>query len=220
MVFGLRRAARSVIGIALGFAVGAALFPGPAAGAQGYEAAAPVVPQLGERTLGLGSWGADVFMLQQALVRAGYELNVDGHFGRATQRAVMAFQLAHNLRPDGIAGPATITALQSLRPTTVYVVQQGDSLAAIAARYGVTVEELSRLNGLRDSLPPAGTRLVIPVPRSYTVRPGDTLSHIAARFGTTVASLARLNGIENPDLLYAGTTLTLPSAADEAWSSL
>ena len=47
------------------------------------------------------------------------------------------------------------------------------------------------------------------VGRTYVVRYGDTLSGIALRFGTTVSQLAAANGITNPDLIYAGETLTI-----------
>lgn len=130
------------------------------------------VPQLGDRTLALGSWGADVFALQQALIRAGYDLVSDGLFGRATQRAVMAFQLANNLNPDGIVGPKTVAALRRLLHTE-YVVQPGDTLSAIAARFGTSVRELARLNGIEDpDLIFAGASLVIPSPAMLTVQDG------------------------------------------------
>jgi peptidoglycan hydrolase-like protein with peptidoglycan-binding domain len=43
----------------------------------------------------------------------GAGLDVDGNFGTATQCAVIAFQLDHGLKPDGIVGPLTIAALLS-----------------------------------------------------------------------------------------------------------
>ncbi|MFZ5440028.1 MAG: LysM peptidoglycan-binding domain-containing protein [Myxococcota bacterium] len=45
---------------------------------------------------------------------------------------------------------------------------------------------------------------------SYTIRSGDTLSSIAARYRTTVGALAQANGISNPNVIYAGRTLTIP----------
>lgn len=36
---------------------------------------------------------------------------VDGVFGERTESAVIAFQTAHGLAPDGVAGPATWAAL-------------------------------------------------------------------------------------------------------------
>lgn len=39
---------------------------------------------------------------------------------------------------------------------------------------------------------------------------GDTLSQIAIDYGTTVQELVRINNIQNPNLIYAGTTLQVP----------
>ena len=47
---------------------------------------------------------------------------------------------------------------------------------------------------------------------SYTIQEGDTLWGICERFyndGSKCYKLAELNGIENPDLIYAGDTITL-----------
>ena len=45
----------------------------------------------------------------------------------------------------------------------------------------------------------------------YRVRRGDTLTQIARTHGTSVARLERLNGIAPGDVLFADTTLKLPS---------
>jgi LysM repeat protein len=46
---------------------------------------------------------------------------------------------------------------------------------------------------------------------AYLVQPGDTLSEIAERFSTSVTALAQANGIENPNLIFAGQTLRVPT---------
>ncbi len=45
----------------------------------------------------------------------------------------------------------------------------------------------------------------------YTVQRGDTLSQIANRYGTTVQELVQINGISNPNLIYPGQTIRIPS---------
>ena len=55
--------------------------------------------------------GPDVTALQQALVKAGIPLTVDGVFANATDAAVRQFQSQHGLTVDGMVGPATRSAL-------------------------------------------------------------------------------------------------------------
>ena len=96
-----------------------------------------------------------------------------------------------------------------------YVIQPGDTLSGIAARFGTTVSTLSSLNNIADpNKIYAGTTIRVPenssAAKTYTIRPGDTLSGIAARFGTTVSAIAALNGISDPNRIYAGTTVRIP----------
>ena len=61
-----------------------------------------------------GSSGPGVLDLQQKLKDLGFDPNgVDGNFGPGTRAAVVAFQQSKGLQADGIAGPATMAALQA-----------------------------------------------------------------------------------------------------------
>ena len=61
-----------------------------------------------------GSSGPDVKDLQQKLKDLGFDPNgIDGNFGSGTKAAVVAFQQSKGLQADGIAGPATLAALQA-----------------------------------------------------------------------------------------------------------
>ena len=107
----------------------------------------------------------------------------------------------------------------------LYTVRPGDTLSAIALRYGVTSWALVQANNLASAnliyvgqqliIPGSGAAPNIPAPSesTYTVRPGDTLGSIAARFGTTAAALAAQNGIANPSLIYVGQVLRLSGNA-------
>ncbi len=46
---------------------------------------------------------------------------------------------------------------------------------------------------------------------TYTVQSGDTLFRIGLRFGVTVAQLASANGIANPNLIFVGQVLQIPT---------
>ena len=50
-----------------------------------------------------------------------------------------------------------------------------------------------------------------PSEQVYTVVWGDTLSQIAARYGTTYQQLASYNGIANPNLIYVGQKIKIPT---------
>lgn len=64
------------------------------------------------RDLSLGCQGADVSELQQKLkILHFYYGSIDGDFGRVTEIAVKAFQIANGLLVDGIVGPITRGAL-------------------------------------------------------------------------------------------------------------
>lgn len=59
-----------------------------------------------------GMFDPAVRALQARLQALGFDpRGVDGHFGPGTFAALVAFQCASELLPDGIAGPATLTAL-------------------------------------------------------------------------------------------------------------
>ncbi len=129
------------------------------------------------------------------------------------------------------AGPTThVTAHNVNRQVTVsshggqYVVQSGDTLSAIAARYGMSYETLARLNNISNpNMIMVGQRLNVNGSASrsyrttnhvsygnaYTVQSGDTLSAIAARYGLSWRSLAAKNGISNPNEIMVGQRIVL-----------
>lgn len=58
-------------------------------------------------TLGFGSSGVSVKVLQRLLLSNGYAVRVDGVFGALTESAVKAFQNRRNLGVDGVVGSRT-----------------------------------------------------------------------------------------------------------------
>ena len=97
--------------------------------------------------------------------------------------------------------------------TQVYIVQPGDTLKGIAARFGTTAAILRELNPeiTNPDLIRVGQRIIVPFPtNTYTVQRGDTLGDIALRFDTTVAALLRLNPqITNPHLIHPGQVIRI-----------
>jgi LysM repeat protein len=131
------------------------------------------------------------------------------------------------------AGQGTSTGAATGQEST-YTVVAGDTLATIAAKYGVTQAALVQLNNLTDPNKlvlgqqlkiPAGATAGAAAPTAaagsstaggtstYVVQRGDTLGQIAQRHNTSVAELMRLNNITNPDRITVGQKLTVPGAA-------
>jgi LysM repeat protein len=108
-----------------------------------------------------------------------------------------------------------------------YMVRWGDTLAGIARYFGVSPWSIAQANhiynlnqiyaGMYLVIPSGGYPPPPPPPphhphfTSYYVQPGDTLASIAWRFGTTVEAIARANGIYNPNYIYWGMILNIPT---------
>lgn len=109
--------------------------------------------------------------------------------------------------------------VRSASQTIIVYVHTGDTLWNIAREYNTTPAVIARQNNIPD--PDrifVGQRLTItkraresgePV---YIVQSGDTLTRIAGNFGVSVRAIVRANDIENPNLIYAGERLVIPSA--------
>ncbi|MFC4077104.1 spore cortex-lytic enzyme [Salinithrix halophila] len=74
-------------------------------GSQQAEAAAPT-------QIHYGSQNGDVWDLQNRLIKLGYQIKLDGIYGLETEKAVIQYQKANDLRIDGISGPQTWSQLK------------------------------------------------------------------------------------------------------------
>lgn len=95
---------------------------------------------------------------------------------------------------------------------TQYVVKPGDTLWEIAKKFGVTVDDIVKANGIKNpSLIRVGQVLKIPCGFiEYVVKPGDSLWKIAKTYNTTVDEIVKVNGIKNPSLIRVGQVLKIP----------
>lgn len=99
---------------------------------------------------------------------------------QAWQSRIQSVRQPGSRLPRGSSLAEWATAADTPAPgtTVIHVFRAGDSLARIAAAYGLTVDEIAVMNGLSpDVALPDGTRLVIPLaPRQSTVtrpKPGS-----------------------------------------------
>lgn len=81
----------------------------------------------------LGDNGPGVKQIQQALVKQGFKVTVDGKFGPQTDKAVRAFQKKVKIKQDGIVGPATWSRLSGAPSATTTTVKGATTTTVKAA---------------------------------------------------------------------------------------
>jgi LysM repeat protein len=133
-------------------------------------------------------------------------------------------ELVIPVRPNESASPAAPTQANPGEETAsaTYTVRRGDTLGAIAAKFGVTVQKLMEDNDIaNERLLQVGQVLLIkgepprtPSPEeveiTHTVRPGESLASIAAQYRRTVRSIMDANAITSTKSIQAGQELLIP----------
>ena len=167
---------------------------------------------------------------------------------RAMQDAVSAepvpvIEPAPDVAPTPAIEPAPAPDAQEPTPApkpvnhpkpAVYTVTAGDSVSALAVRFGVRQPDILALNPALRANPdrltigqqvllPAGTdvtkapkpRKAAPAPAKgttvYTVRPGDVLGGIALTHGVPVETIKQANNLKS-DTIFVGQKLAIPGA--------
>ena len=148
---------------------------------------------------------------------------------RPMRLVTVAATLLFVLLPQTLAAaPAEVNVSPQASGYTTHIVQAGDSLARIAAQYGVSVQALVTANDIADpNRIFVGQRLRIPTgqqqqpsaqqpssgcARSHSVVAGETLSGIAVNYGVTLQNLARANSISVTSYVYIGQQLCIPAS--------
>ncbi len=139
---------------------------------------------------------------------------------------VAALAAANDITNANLVYSGAVLRLPSSgRSSTSVTVGPGETLSQIAQSHGTTVTALAAANDITNlNLVYAGQVLVVPGPTSspsggatgatgatVIVGPGQSLTSIAARYGVSVSELAAANGITNPNLVFAGAHLQIPS---------
>ena len=107
----------------------------------------------------------------------------------------------------------TASVSDNSSPSNTYVVKSGDNLYSIARRFGVSVNDIIRLNNLPGTSLSIGQTLVIPNNSSgssntYVVKSGDNLYSIARKFNVSIDSIKSKNNLKS-NLLSVGQTLII-----------
>ena len=156
----------------------------------------------------------------------------------------------YTIRVPVETGKTFLAALDKVPPSERltyrrYKVARGDTLGVIAARHGVTVDDITRFNRIQNANHIyVGMELVIPAPgatlppgalastagsapaakpkprkSTHTVGRGEALSTIASKYGVSTADLKRWNHISNANRIQAGQRLTVYTSAT-SWQTV
>ncbi len=126
--------------------------------------------------------------------------------------------------PQAAMGPMAAQPLQAQAGLPTEVVKPGDTLSALAYRYGTTVNDIMQANSLYNpwiysgqtlvmpgrAAGPAGQAMEMPAGTNHVVATGETLAGIALRYGTTVQAILQANGLAQSDYIMAGQSLVVP----------
>jgi LysM repeat protein len=152
-------------------------------------------------------------------------LNIALRFGTSIQSLMELNQIQNANyiwvgQPLLIRGTAPEPPSDPSRGTGHYSVQPGDTLAAIARRFGSTAAILAALNNITNpELIHVGQSLILPAggeppaagPVYHVVQPGETLSSIAAHYGVPMRAIAEVNNLTNVNLIWVGLRLAIPA---------
>ncbi len=201
-----------------------------AAGAQSAPAVAAAVPP-----------GGMDYMIQpgDTLLEIAQRYNVDWEHVAAINgfNEASLLQIGDRIRipgagdlAPGIGGPVSAVSLPE--SYIEYVVRSGDTLSGIAARYGLSWQEVAAINGMGEfSVLNLGEVVRIPspaekilgnnqdpiaevdtsaAPRTHVVAAGETVISVADRYDIGWGELLRINGLSEDSVIQIGQELRLP----------
>ena len=92
----------------------------------------------------------------------------------------------------------SITDITISRGVISHTVAEGETMASIAAKYGVTTDQIRWSNGKKTTDVAVGDLLYVPSVSGivYTVKSGETIADIVSKYGSSEAEIIALNDLE------------------------
>ncbi len=146
-----------------------------------------------------GTGGEDVITDESALI--------------SSENPLLGDSSAEN-NPENQADADTPVDHQGESAITTYKVKPGDTISAIAATHGVSINTIVWANGIdrKETLKVGEILTILPVSGiEYTVKRGDTIDSIAKKYGAETVDIKEFNDITNANLV-AGAKIIIPGA--------
>ncbi|RNE59436.1 LysM domain-containing protein [Cryobacterium tepidiphilum] len=131
-------------------------------------------------------------------------------------------------------GALTKRAAQSAPAPHTYTVVEGDTVADVAARFGLPTASVLAMNGLgwstlifpgqtlvlADAAPePVAAPAAAGAGVTHTVASGDTVSGIADAYGVSTAAVLAANGLDESSTIFPGQSIIVPDGVTAAAES-
>ncbi len=126
--------------------------------------------------------------------------------------------IEYNNLPTTILSIGQVLNIPTVSPSdVVYIVKPGDTLYKIANSYGVSVNDLKKINNLDSNILSIGEQLYIPKGNTveetdyivYQVKPNDTLYSISREYNTTPEAIMEYNNLAS-NILSINQILQIP----------
>ena len=102
------------------------------------------------------------------------------------------------------------------------VIRSGNTLSQLALEYNTSYQYLAKINGIENpNLIFTGAVIKVPIRgnniindtshRLYIVKRGNNLTEISLEFGVSIERIVELNDIQNPNLIFTGQILRIPT---------
>lgn len=156
-------------------------------------------------------------------IAAAYGFSIDEVLRANNLQSTSLIFAGEELRLPG-SGTAAAAPSAPAAAAGTYTVQAGDTLGAVAANHGVSLDSVLAANNLTmtsiirpgqeislsgGSAPSAVTAVSSAPAATHTVAAGDTLTGIAARHNMGLADLMAANGMDDSSILFPGDVVVL-----------
>lgn len=148
--------------------------------------------------------------LQKQILSASVKAKTDSAAAAPVKTPLPTLSGQALLKPN----PADESAAAPKKDIEVYQVRAGDTVARIAAAYGVSEYTITAENGLGNSalIKPGQELRILPTSGiKHTVKTGETLEGIAKKYKVDQEDILAYNDIEFPEFIMVGDELIIPN---------
>lgn len=138
------------------------------------------------------------------------ELSVSNNVMERSISLATKEEMAQN--DDTVISKPVLSIDDSNSAITTYVTVDGDTVASVASKFGITSQTVKWANNLLSDLLGAGTTLTIPMVDGvvYTIKDGDNLNAVVEKYRGALVEVLAVNNISN-NRVKTGDVIVIPN---------